>query len=326
MRESKISWTINTWNPWVGCDKVADECIHCYIDREIRKQTDWEKGDGSLRQPWGEVYLSKTWRDPYLFEGELANTNHAKRVFTCSLSDFFHAKVDNRRLTSNTSLSMHRQPAQRLYKNWIAVAGQPFVGWWECTWREAAWQVIKETPHLVYQILTKRPERIIDHLPKDWGEGYPNVWIGTSVGCNRTLSKIDSLRKVPVHPDAVRFVSAEPLLEDISEKINLEGIGWLIVGGESGSNPEYLYDAAADWRKELNSGKSGRRTMDIAWARRLQRLAYRHDVPFYFKQVTSARSGVGEDALGKEDTHEYPNPPKGLVWMPEQPKLVVIGQ
>ena len=323
MKESNIGWTINTWNPWVGCDKVAPECAKCYIGREIRKHPDWQ--NGGRRKPWGEVYLTKTWRDPYIWEKEVQASNFAKRIFTCSLSDFFHAKVDKRRLGSLT-MRMHTYPAQRLYRNEHAVAGQPFVGWWECTWREGAWQVIKDTPHLVYQILTKRPERIINHLPKDWGEGYPNVWLGTSVGCKRTLSKIDALRKVPVHPSAVRFVSAEPLLEDIADDINLDGIGWLIVGGESGSNPEYLWDATADWRKEMNSGEKGRRTMKIEWARNLQRLAYRHDVPFYFKQITSAKSGVDEDALGKDDTHEYPNPPKGLVWMPEQPKLVVIGQ
>ncbi len=315
-KRSNIGWTINTFNPWVGCDKIAPECLHCYIDREIRKHTDWGKGNRSFRKPWGEIYLTKTWDNPYLFEEELINTDYAKRVFTCSLSDFFHAKVDKMTIPWNAK-PMHTRVATLVNPDSI----------YEAKLRDCAWRIIKDTPHLVYQILTKRPERIVDHLPKDWGEGYPNVWLGTSVGCNLTLSKIDSLRKVPVHPEAVRFVSAEPLLEDISEEINLDGIGWLIVGGESGSNPEYLYDAAADWRKDLNSGKPGRRTMDISWARNLQRLAYRHDVRFYFKQVTSGRSGVGEDALGKEDTHEYPNPPKGMVWMPEPKQdLVIIGQ
>lgn len=62
-----------------------------------------------------------------------------------------------------------------------------------------------------------------------------------------------SQRRLPVHPKAVRFLSCEPLLEDISKKLDLTGIGWLIAGGESGSNPEYLCDAKADWKKELGS-------------------------------------------------------------------------
>ncbi len=311
MQGSLISWTHNTWNPWVGCDKVAPECAKCYIGREIRKQTDWQ-GDGKPRQAWGEVYLTKTWNDPYKWQKELEGTDNAKRIFTCSLSDFFHAKVDSRKLDS--TLKQH------------LIAGDK-GGLYHTHWRGAAWQVIKDTPNLIYLILTKRPERIMKCLPPDWGEGYPNVWLGTSVGTKQRLKNIDALREVPVHPEAVRFISAEPLLEDISEEINLDKIGWLIVGGESGSNPEYLWDAKAKWQDEL-VGEVGRRTMDVAWARRLQRLAHRAGIPFFFKQVTSGKAGQGEAALGRV-YHEFPNPPKGLIWMPEaeihKPELVVLG-
>jgi len=252
-----------------------------------------------------------------------------KRVFTCSLSDFFHAKVDGRTFRGTGSMAsrgghgiaeQYAQPSERLCA--------PFKDWWGCTWREAAWQVIKDTPNLVYLVLTKRPERILNHLPKDWGQGYRNVWLGTSVGCNQTLSKIDLLRQVPVHPEAVRFVSAEPLLEDISARINLDGIGWLIVGGESGSNPEYLWDARADWKKEL-AGEAGRRTMLLGWAQKLLMRARAAAIPFFFKQVTAGRSGMGEDALG-EVCHEFPVPPNG-VWAPspreqsDAKKLVVLA-
>jgi protein gp37 len=306
MKGSKISWTGGTWNPWIGCTKCSSECDHCYIDGP-------SMGFGK-RDPWADIYITRTWNDPYTWEKELKDTNHAKRVFTCSLSDFFHAKVDGRRIGS-MSMSMHRRAAQR----WACIEkfGDPERRWWECTWRDAAWQVIKETPHITYQILTKRPERILNHLPKDWGAGYPNVWLGTSVGCNRTLSKIDSLRKVPA---ALRFISAEPLLEDISEKINLDGIGWLIVGGESGRGEEYRYDPADKRKRE-----SGRRTMDLGWAYSLYMKANDAGIPFFFKQTTGARSGEGADRLTGKEIHEYPNPPQGLIWMPE-PELAVIGQ
>jgi protein gp37 len=336
MENSNISWTHNTQNFWVGCDKIAPECAHCYIDRDIRRESDWEeRTGGGLRQPWGEVYLTKTWYDPYRkFQKDLP-PGQAKRIFTCSLSDFFHAKVDGRTFKGTGSMAsrggykiaeQYAGPSERLYKNWLADANAPFKGWWECTWREAAWQVIRETQNLVYLILTKRPELIRSRLPKDWPDAFPNVWLGTSVGCNQTLNKMDTLRKIPVHPKAVRFVSCEPLLEDIAGKINLDGFGWAIVGGESGSGPEYLWDPAKDWRGEFDT--PGRRTMQIGWALNLLMQARAADIPFFFKQVTAGRSGVGEDALG-EMHQEFPQPPRG-VWAPtpreqaEAQRLVVL--
>lgn len=323
MKNSGISWTHNTWNPWVGCDKIAPECAHCYIGREVRKQTDWQKG-GSPRKPWGEVYLTKTWEDPYKWQEELSRMDNdptprypvmsCKRIFTCSLSDFFHAKVDKQTLGWNAH-RMHTSVGKRISPENLFTAG----------WRACAWQVIKDTPNLVYLILTKRPELIPARLPKDWGEGYPNVWLGTSVGCRMTLNKIDSLRKVPVHPKAVRFLSCEPLLEDISENINLDGIGWVICGGESGDNTEYQWEATADWKKELHYAPGGRRTMDLLWAHRLRRRAWQWRIPFWFKQVTAGRSGKGEDALG-EVVHEVPPPPYGQWVAMEKSNLVVIGR
>jgi protein gp37 len=156
--------------------------------------------------------------------------------------------------------------------------------------------------------LTKRPELIAKRLPKDWGEGWPNVWMGVSTGCRMTLNKMDSLRKVPVHPLAVRFVSAEPLLEDISEQIDLDGFGWLITGGESGGGPEYIWDSNGNWHEELN--QPGRRTMKLEWAQNLRVKAETAGIPFFFKQVTSFRSGQGEEALG-ERHQEFPPPPYG---------------
>ena len=303
MKNSNISWTHNTWNPWVGCDKVAPECAKCYIGREVRKQADWEnparvQGKTFKREPWGEVYLTKTLRDPYKWQSELPS-DVLKRIFTCSLSDFFHAKVDDRSIcppSAPAALSLshgqHREVGRR--------SGSML-------WRDCAWQVIRETPNLVYLILTKRPELIASRLPKDWPDAFPNVWLGTSTGCNMTLNKMDSLRKIPVHPKAVRFVSCEPLLEDISQRINLEGFGWMIVGGESGTNPEYLWNPQGDWRAEMK-GEQGRRTMEVGWAMGLLNKARGAGTPFFFKQVTSGRSGVGENALG-EVYHEFPEPP-----------------
>lgn len=269
-----ISWAHNTQNFWVGCDKCAPECAHCYIYREIRKQADWQ-GDGGLRKPWGEVYLTKTWKDPAKWEMEAFRADHAKRVFTCSLSDFFHVKAD--------------------------------------PWRETAWRIIRHTPHLVWLILTKRPELIANRLPRDWGRGYKNVWLGVSTGCNQTLHKMDTLRKIPA---ALRWVSTEPLLEDISQKINLDGYSWVVTGGESGNGDEYLWDSTGKkfhWREEFEL--DGRRTMLLKWAENLRDKTKAAGLPFMFKQVTATRSGQGVNALGRV-WHEFPPAPNGMEWAP----------
>jgi protein gp37 len=252
----------NTQNFWVGCDKVAPECAHCYIDRLLIKQG---------REPWGKVYRTKTWAMPPRWERKATVANHALRVFTCSLSDFFHVKAD--------------------------------------PWRDEAWEIIKNTPHLVWLILTKRPALIEKRLPADWGNGYPNVWLGTSTGCVQTLNKMDALREIPC---ALRWVSTEPLLEDISQKINLVGYGWVVTGGESGFGQEYRWDSNADWRSEFERG--GRRTMLLKWSENLRDVTKAAGLPFMFKQVTNPRSGQGVNAIG--DWHEVPDAPGGMEWKP----------
>ena len=105
-------------------------------------------------------------------------------------------------------------------------------------WRPEAYDIIRATPHLEYLILTKRIERAAEHFPAD----LSNVWLGVSVEDQKNKYRIDLLRETPA---AVRFLSLEPLLEDPGE-LNLTGIHWVIVGGESGPKA---------------------RPFDVAWAR-----------------------------------------------------------
>jgi protein gp37 len=300
---SSIGWTHFTFNPWVGCWKCAPECLRCYVGRQ---RSLLQRGI----QPYGAVTAQKTWMNPFAWQDAAGPTaprsgTQAARIFTCSLSDFFLPQVDKVLLPGETMAKLARR---------ITVGA-------DTTWRDAAWRIIRATPNLVYLILTKRPEAILGRLPADWGDGYPNVWLGTSVGCKQTLNKIDALRDVPVHPEAVRFVSSEPLLEDISREINLDGIGWLIAGGESGPGPEQLFNPADDWKSELKfpaiggpgGYEGGRRTMRIEWAYALMLRAKQAGIPFYFKQVTATKSGVGENALGFP-MHEFPPALNGLIW------------
>lgn len=126
--------------------------------------------------------------------------------------------------------------------------------------RGRLWGVIRETPRLNWQLLTKRAPLIAACLPDDWGMGYENVWLGVSVGDKKHgLPRIDHLRKVPAN---VRFLSIEPLLEDLGE-IDLTGIHWVIVGGESGN---------------------GARPLKVEWVESIKRQCEAAGVAFFFKQ------------------------------------------
>lgn len=165
-------------------------------------------------------------------------------------------------------------------------------------WRDEAWAIIKQTPHLTYQILTKRPARIARHLPADWGDGYPNVWLGVSVENQKYAdSRIPVLLNVPAQ---VRFLSCEPLLGPLTFPLPCEGstfwsgIHWVIVGGESGK----------DFR-----------TMDAQWARGLRDQCVAAGTPFFFKQY----SGVRPKMLGRElDGREWNEFPVGTHAPPEE--------
>ncbi len=150
-----------------------------------------------------------------------------KMIFTCSWSDFFVADADE--------------------------------------WRNEAWEVIRNTPQHTYQILTKRPERILKHLPDEWP--FQNVWLGVSVENPRFYWRIDSLRQIPA---TVRFLSLEPLLSS-TPCLPLEGISWVVVGGESGP---------------------GCRPMKPEWVREIQRQCRKGRVAFFFKQWGGTRKEV----------------------------------
>lgn len=89
--------------------------------------------------------------------------------------------------------------------------------------------VIRRTPQHRYQILTKRAERMEDYFGTR--EVPSNAWLGVTVDVKTSKSRIDALRNIDGVP--IRFLSCEPLLEDLGS-LNLEGIDWVIVGGESG--------------------------------------------------------------------------------------------
>ena len=110
---------------------------------------------------------------------------------------------------------------------------------------DSLWQLIKDTPMLDWQLLTKRATRIAECLPADWYDGYDNVWLGVTVEDNKHgKPRIDALREIPAK---VRFLSCEPLLENLDIP-HFNGIHWVIIGGESGPGCRPMYN---DWVKSL---------------------------------------------------------------------------
>jgi protein gp37 len=152
-------------------------------------------------------------------------------------------------------------------------------------WRPEAWEIIRNTPHLTYQLLTKRAQNIADRLPADWGGGYPNVWIGVTCENQEQADKrIPILLQIPAK---VRFVSVEPMLGpvDLTRIIydrqtvidSLKGLhgwplphadgpklDWVICGGETGP---------------------GARPMHPDWVRSLRDQCVAAGVPFFLKQM-----------------------------------------
>lgn len=140
-------------------------------------------------------------------------------------------------------------------------------------------QVMAETPRHTYQVLTKRASRlakVADQL--DWPG---NVWMGVSVETDDQVSRISALRNVPA---AVRFVSAEPLLGPLDD-IDLEGIHWLIAGGESGS---------------------AARPVDPQWVRSLRDQCQAAGTAFFFKQWGGRTPKAGGRSLDGRTWDEMP--------------------
>jgi len=139
--------------------------------------------------------------------------------------------------------------------------------------------VMADTPQHTYQVLTKRARRLRRLAGQlDWP---PNLWMGVSVENTDTLHRVDDLRQVPA---AVRFLSCEPLLGPL-RGLDVTGIGWVIVGGESGPNA---------------------RPVDPAWVRTIRDLSVAASVPYFFKQWGGRTPKAGGRQLDGRTWDEMP--------------------
>jgi protein gp37 len=144
---------------------------------------------------------------------------------------------------------------------------------------QGVFEVMNDNLQHQFQVLTKRPERaarLSQHLIFT-----PNIWIGTSIENMSVSKRADALRGIPAD---VRFISAEPLLGALDD-LNLEGIHWVIGGGESGI---------------------GFRACDPAWARGLRDNCYRQGVAFFWKQWGGRTPKSGGRELDGREHNAYP--------------------
>lgn len=154
-------------------------------------------------------------------------------------------------------------------------------------WRDEAWEVMRQSPQHIFQILTKRPERIADCLPANWPLGLEHVWLGVTVESQKYVSRIRYLQGSGA---SVIFVSCEPLLEPVVLDPYLRPtlfrpLDWLICGAESGP---------------------GARPMQEAWVRALRNQAVDAGVPFFYKQQIVDGKKISMPMLDGKRWDQYP--------------------
>jgi protein gp37 len=241
--QSSIEWTEATWNPTTGCDRISAGCDNCYALTLAKRL----KGMGNAKyQLDGDPRTSGPGFGVQVHPEALDLPRRWKRprvVFVNSMSDLFHARVPSHYI-------------------------------------ETVFGVMASTPQHTYQVLTKRPQRLV-RMADDLA--WPlNVWMGVSVENEETRWRIDELRKVPAN---VRFVSAEPLLAPLPD-LDLDGIHWLIAGGESGLR---------------------HRPIQEAWALDLRDQCQRAGTAFFFKQWGGLRPKSNGRVLAGETWSEMPS-------------------
>lgn len=244
---SKIEWTDHTANFWWGCFKVSDGCKNCYADTLAHRYG---------KKIWGPVattereYKNAIWKNLTKWNRQAKEAGQRKRVFVMSMGDFFE---DHPQVTE---------------------------------WRQDALALMQECHWLDFQVLTKRPENVIEMIEASrshsfsdaemWFYNYPHIWVGTSVENQEQADKrIPELLKIPAR---VRFLSCEPLLGavDLSE--------WLLPIDKQPSHGILVTESLIDW--VIAGGESGpnARPMHPDWARSLRDQCREAGVPFLFKQ------------------------------------------
>ena len=224
--QSLISWTQATWNPVVGCTKHSEGCQNCYAIRHVRRMGG--NPNAAIRRANEGLVVDK---------GGVLDWSGEVRPLPDRLEQPLHWRKPRMVFVDSLSDLFHKD----LPVEYIARVFEVM--------RQASWHT--------FQVLTKRSERLRELAAElDWPD---NVWAGVTVESAKHLCRIDDLRATGAK---VKFLSLEPLLGPMPD-LNLDGIDWVIVGGETGSMA---------------------RQMQADWARDVRDQCVEAGVPFHFKQ------------------------------------------
>lgn len=196
-----ISWSMATWNPWIGCQKVGPGCENCYAEaRDLRFDGGVHWGPGAPRRRTSPG----NWRKPYRWDRLASESGVRTRVFCASLADVFDNAIDPQ-------------------------------------WRRDVARVIRDTPNLDWMLLTKRIGIVPRLVDRDFDGSLPeNVWLGASVVTQeeadrdvpRLLETPASIHWLSMEP-LLEPVTIAPAL--------MRGLDMIVVGGESGRNARSMH-------------------------------------------------------------------------------------
>ncbi len=235
---TRIGWCHFVWNWWTGCVPTSPGCKHCYAEELLDGR--WNRGLWGRTKPrpvtkrWETRIRSfqKAASDPMWRREFGLQDGERPRVFVGSMMDWAEARDDLQRLSC-----------------------------------EVAFEIVRDATDLDFLMLTKRPQNVAGLLPNDWGDGYDNAWLLTSVESGSpdvrdgelgapVVDRIRILREVPA---VLHGVSYEPALGPLSESLRPHlgpergQISWVIYGGESGSRhrPEGTADDPKLWARDM---------------------------------------------------------------------------
>jgi len=269
MDNTKIQWTDATWNPIRGCSRVSEGCRNCYAER-VAARFSWPGeeamvGGSSLEGRAGGPYegLAKMTKDGPRWTGAVNFIEDAldqplrwkrpRRIFVNSMSDLFHQNV-------------------------------------KTEWIMRIFEVMEKAHWHTFQVLTKRPQRMIDVLGGSSGAGLSapplkNVWLGVSVEDQETAN--ERIKLLLQAPAAVRWISAEPLLGRIDlNRIEIDAERGLHASALHRQYDGNYFDAPSllDWVVVGGESGPGSRPMHPNWVRMMREDCEAAEVPFFFKQ------------------------------------------
>jgi len=314
MKNSAISWTDNTFNPWIGCTKVSPGCAHCYA-AEQNKLRKWTAGG-----EWGKERRrtsTANWKEPVKWNAAAANSNaglgdHAPfgqtrpRVFCASLADWLDDEV----------------PVEWLVDLLALIHTTPNLDWLLLTKRPENWAPRMTAAYKSIDPGKLHMDSVLSMLER-WGQASKknnkfglkppqNVWIGTTVEnqdyADRRIPKLLNI------PAKVHFLRVEPMLGpvDLARMSLVNGVGYGSANPLQGVLPSYnkgQRGPSISW--VICGGESGpqRRPFEIEWALSLADQCTAAGVPFFMKQdasLLSGRQGRIPDALWNRK--EFPSP------------------